>query len=194
MLQSYFFYDLFLWWYSFVLSLPVSKTPNSNTAHLPTEKLNIYRHYTVVVVTPILPFLFCFGRRRAKLDSCLISHLISKCSLYKWVKGTVDETKLDSVISYLDYVYPWNMMYWVNLRMCLHWLKLLILGYHLRFRRVLWYHYLWTYFLLLGLTPASFHITVVSFHFSLSLIYLIQCKIYTEACVICFDSPFSHYP
>lgn len=165
MLQTYFFYDLFLSWYSFVHSSPVGKTPNSNTVHLPTEKLNVHRHYTVGVVTPILLFLFCLGRRRAKLDFwCLIwsANVRCTCELFsQWhfyalffpfvtfslnlipkVKETVDESKLDSVISYLDYVYAWNMMYRVNLRMCLHWWKLLMLGYNLFFRRVQWYCYL----------------------------------------------------
>lgn len=140
MLQTYFFYDLFLWWHSFVHSSPVGKTPNTNTAHLPTEKLNIHRHYTVVVVTPILLFLFCFGRRRVKLDFwCLIwsANVRCTCELFsQWyfyalffpfftfslnlipkVKETVDETKLDSVISYLDYA---CMKYDVPM-MCLHW-------------------------------------------------------------------------
>ena len=103
------------------------------------------------------------------------------------VKETVEGTKLDSVISYLDYVYAWNMTSVPSQP---------ILGYHLCFRRVLWYRYPWTYFLLHGLTPAAFHVTVVAFHFSLSLFYIFQCKIYTETCVILCgrSSPFSHSP
>lgn len=101
------------------------------------------------------------------------------------VKETVDETKLDSVISYLDYVYAWNMTSVPSQP---------ILGYH--YASVVYcdivIHKLISY--CMAWLQLHFMLLLFLFIFLYRFSTFFSAKFILRLVLYCVDSPFSHSP